>query len=140
MRQHLLLDPGCVDNGLQIAVRSGGHSASGHSGVDDGIVIDLSQMKRIDVDPDTQTTRCQPGLTWAEFDGATQVHGLAVTGGRFSTTGIAGLLLGSKAPESDLIASVTFVTILMTILIQAPTTEWLGRRLGLIAKAPTKQS
>jgi FAD/FMN-containing dehydrogenase len=83
------------DNGLQIAVRSGGHSAAGHSSVDDGIVIDLSPMKRIDVDPDTQITRCQPGLTWGEFDGATQIHGLAVTGGRFSTTGIAGLLLGS---------------------------------------------
>jgi cell volume regulation protein A len=47
---------------------------------------------------------------------------------------LAGLLLGSKAPEAHLIASVTFVTILMTILIQAPTTEWLGRRLGLLAK------
>ena len=83
------------DNGLEIAVRSGGHSAAGHSSVDDGLVIDLSQMKRIDVDPDSQITRCQPGLTWGEFDGATQVHGLATTGGRFSTTGIAGLLLGS---------------------------------------------
>ncbi len=83
------------ENGLEIAVRSGGHSAAGHSSVDDGLVIDLSQMKRIDVDPDSQITRCQPGLTWAEFDGATQVHGLATTGGRFSTTGIAGLLLGS---------------------------------------------
>ncbi|HEY2602393.1 MAG TPA: FAD-dependent oxidoreductase, partial [Thermoleophilaceae bacterium] len=83
------------DNDLPIAVRAGGHSAAGHSNVDDGIVIDLSQMKRIDVDPDTQITRAQPGLTWGEFDGATQVYGLAVTGGRFSTTGIAGLLLGS---------------------------------------------
>jgi hypothetical protein len=83
------------DNELTIAVRSGGHSAAGHSSVDDGLVIDLSQMKRIDVDPETQVTRAQPGLTWAEFDGATQMHGLAVTGGRFSTTGIAGLLLGS---------------------------------------------
>jgi FAD/FMN-containing dehydrogenase len=83
------------DNGLEIAVRSGGHSAAGHSSVDDGLVIDLSQMKRIDVDPDSQITRCQPGLTWGEFDGATQVHGLATTGGRFSTTGIAGLTLGS---------------------------------------------
>jgi len=83
------------DNSLEIAVRSGGHSAAGHSSVDDGLVIDLSQMKRIDVDPNSQITRCQPGLTWGEFDGATQVHGLATTGGRFSTTGIAGLLLGS---------------------------------------------
>ena len=53
---------------------------------------------------------------------------------------LAGLLLGNKAPQAHLIASVVFVTILMTILIQAPTTEWLGHRLGLIAKAPTKQS
>jgi len=83
------------ENGLAIAVRSGGHSAAGHSTVDDGLVIDLSSMKRIDIDPNTQITRCQPGLTWGEFDGATQMHGLAVTGGRFSTTGIAGLLLGS---------------------------------------------
>jgi potassium/hydrogen antiporter len=52
---------------------------------------------------------------------------------------LAGLLLGSKAPEAPLIASVTFVTILMTILIQAPTTQWLGDRLGLITKSPTKQ-
>jgi FAD/FMN-containing dehydrogenase len=83
------------ENGLTVAVRSGGHSAAGHSTCDDGLVIDLSQMKRIDVDPETQITRAQPGLTWAEFDGSTQMYGLAVTGGRFSTTGIAGLLLGS---------------------------------------------
>src|ERR1041385_955128 len=51
------------DNHLEIAVRSGGHSTVGHSGVDDGLVIDLSPMKRIDVYPETQTTRCQPGLT-----------------------------------------------------------------------------
>jgi hypothetical protein len=83
------------ESGLTIAVRSGGHSAAGHSSCDDGLVIDLTQMKRIDVDADAQTCRAQPGLTWGEFDGATQMHGLAVTGGRFSTTGIAGLLLGS---------------------------------------------
>jgi len=51
---------------------------------------------------------------------------------------LAGLLLGNRVPEAHLIASVTFVTILMTILIQAPTTEWLGHQLNLIAKAPTK--
>jgi FAD binding domain/Berberine and berberine like len=83
------------ENGLEIAVRSGGHSAAGHSTVDDGLVIDLSQMKGIDIDSDARTCRAQPGLTWGEFDAATQAHGLAVTGGRFSTTGIAGLLLGS---------------------------------------------
>ncbi|HZR85411.1 MAG TPA: sodium:proton antiporter [Bradyrhizobium sp.] len=53
---------------------------------------------------------------------------------------LAGLLLGNKAPQAHLIASVVFVTILMTILIQAPTTEWLGHKLGLIAKAPAKQA
>ncbi|HKN93419.1 MAG TPA: FAD-binding oxidoreductase [Thermoleophilaceae bacterium] len=83
------------ENGLEIAVRSGGHSAAGHSCVDDALVIDLTLMKRIDVDPEAQKCVAQPGLTWGEFDGATQMHGLAVTGGRFSTTGIAGLLLGS---------------------------------------------
>src|SRR5205085_11851561 len=83
------------DKALTVALRSGGDSAAGHSTVDDGIVIDLTLMKRIDVDTDAQTCRAQPGLTWGEFDGSTQMHGLAVTGGRFSTTGIAGLMLGS---------------------------------------------
>jgi FAD binding domain/Berberine and berberine like len=83
------------DSGMTIAVRSGGHSAQGHSSCDDGLVIDLSQMKGISVDPGSGTCRAEPGLTWAEFDTATQEHALAVTGGRFSTTGISGLILGS---------------------------------------------
>jgi FAD/FMN-containing dehydrogenase len=83
------------ENGLTVAVRGGGHSAPGYATCDDGIVIDLSSMKSIDVDPDAQTARAEAGLTWGEFDAATQEHGLAVTGGRFSTTGIAGLTLGS---------------------------------------------
>jgi FAD/FMN-containing dehydrogenase len=83
------------ENGLTVAVRAGGHSAAGHSSCDGGLVIDLSQMKGADVDPESRTVRAQPGLTWGEFDAATQAHGLAVTGGRFSTTGIAGLILGS---------------------------------------------
>jgi len=83
------------EHGLTIAVRAGGHSAAGHSSCDGGLVIDLSQMKGADVDHGARTVRAQPGLTWGEFDAATQAHGLAVTGGRFSTTGIAGLILGS---------------------------------------------
>ena len=83
------------ENGLTVAVRSGGHSAQGYGTWDDALVIDLAQMKDIEVDPDTCTVRAQAGLTWGEFDAATQEHGLAVTGGRFSTTGIAGLTLGS---------------------------------------------
>jgi hypothetical protein len=83
------------ENGVTIAVRGGGHSTLGLGTWDDALVIDLSQMKAIEVDPVGRTARAQAGLTWAEFDHATQEHGLAVTGGRFSTTGIAGLTLGS---------------------------------------------
>ena len=79
---------------LATAVRSGGHSVAGMSTVDDGLVIDLRNMKDITVDPETRTAKCGPGLTWAEFDRATQQHGLATTGGRVSTTGVAGLTLG----------------------------------------------
>ena len=82
-------------NGLTVAVRGGGHSAPGYATCDDGIVIDLSPMKKIEVDPAAKTVRAEGGVTWGEFDAATQEHGLAVTGGRFSTTGIAGLTLGS---------------------------------------------
>jgi hypothetical protein len=81
--------------GLEVAVRGGGHSAVGYGSVDDGIVIDLRDMNSIVVDPEAQTARAGAGATWGEFDAATQEHGLAVTGGRFSTTGIAGLTLGS---------------------------------------------
>jgi FAD/FMN-containing dehydrogenase len=83
------------ENDLTIAVRCGGHSASGYGTCDDGVVIDLSPMKTIEVDPAAKTARADGGLTWGEFDAATQEHNLAVTGGRFSTTGIAGLTLGS---------------------------------------------
>jgi FAD/FMN-containing dehydrogenase len=80
---------------MPLAVRGGGHSAFGHGTGDDVLVIDLSQMKGIRVDPDSKTVRAEPGLTWSEFDRETQAFGLAVTGGRFSTIGIAGLTLGS---------------------------------------------
>ena len=83
------------EQGLAIAVRGGGHSAQGYGTWDDALVIDLSPMKGIEVDPEQRVARAQAGLTWGEFDAATQEHGLAVTGGRFSTTGIAGLTLGS---------------------------------------------
>jgi FAD/FMN-containing dehydrogenase len=82
-------------NGLTVAVRGGGHAAAGHGTCDGGMVIDLSPMKAIRVDTAAKTARAEAGMTWGEFDAATQQHGLAVTGGRFSTTGIAGLTLGS---------------------------------------------
>jgi len=83
------------DNGLSVAVRGGGHSAVGYGTCDDGLVIDLSPMRGVRVDPARRTARAGGGATWGDFDRETQAFGLAVTGGRFSTTGIAGLTLGS---------------------------------------------
>ena len=81
-------------NDLMIAVRGGGHSIPGHSTCDDGIVIDLSPMKGIRVDPVRRTARAQGGVTWGEFDRETHAFGLATTGGQITHTGIAGLTLG----------------------------------------------
>ncbi len=83
------------ETGLPLAIKSGGHGVNGHALCDDGIVLDLSSMKRIDVDPEARVARAQPGVTWGEFDAATQAHGLATTGGRITTTGVAGLTLGA---------------------------------------------
>jgi len=81
-------------HGLEVAVRGGGHNVAGRAVVDDGLMIDLSPMKEIQVDPKARTAQAEPGLTWAEFNTATGEHGLATTGGVISTTGIAGLTLG----------------------------------------------
>jgi FAD/FMN-containing dehydrogenase len=79
---------------LLLAVCGGGHNVAGNAVCDGGLMIDLSPMKHIEVDPEAHTARAQPGLTWGEFDRATQAHGLATTGGLVSTTGIAGFTLG----------------------------------------------
>lgn len=81
--------------GLQIAVRGGGHSVAGYSTIEGGLLLDLGPMKGIDVDPGARMARVQPGVVWGEFDRATQAHGLATTGGRMTTTGVAGFSLGS---------------------------------------------
>jgi FAD/FMN-containing dehydrogenase len=83
------------ENGLEVAVRGGGHSVPGYSTCDDGIVIDLTPMTGVFVDPSARTARAAGGVTWGEFDRETQIFGLATTGGRITTTGIAGLTLGS---------------------------------------------
>lgn len=80
--------------GLDIAVRGGGHNVAGMAVCDGGLMIDLSLMKGIQVDPSTRRARAQPGVNWRELNRETQAHGLAVTGGVVSTTGIAGLTLG----------------------------------------------
>jgi FAD/FMN-containing dehydrogenase len=82
------------DAGLPIAIRGGAHNVAGRATCDDGLVIDLSEMKGIRVDPGTRTVRAEPGLRWSEFDRETQAFGLATTGGTVGDTGIAGLTLG----------------------------------------------
>lgn len=80
--------------GLEVAVRGGGHNVAGRATIDGGVMIDLSPMKGIHVDPKNRTVRAQGGVTWGELNRETQLHGLAVTGGIVSSTGIAGLTLG----------------------------------------------
>jgi FAD/FMN-containing dehydrogenase len=79
---------------LEISVRGGGHGVAGHAVTEGGVMIDLSLMKAIEVDPAGRRARAEPGVTWNELNAATQAHGLAVTGGVISSTGIAGLTLG----------------------------------------------
>jgi NAD(P)-dependent dehydrogenase (short-subunit alcohol dehydrogenase family) len=76
---------------------AGGHSAPGFCTFDDGIVIDVRKLDRVDVDPEARTVRCGSGLTWAQLDAATQAHGLAVAGGRVSGTGVTGLTVGGRS-------------------------------------------
>jgi FAD/FMN-containing dehydrogenase len=80
---------------LPLAARAGGHSVAGYSTIDDGLLLDLRPMRKIEVDTVARTARVGPGVTWGELDAATQEHGLATTGGRMTTTGVAGFVLGS---------------------------------------------
>jgi len=81
------------ENGLDLAIRGGGHSVPGF-GTCDGVVIDLSRMRGVRVDPASATARAEGGSTWGDFNAATYPFGLATTGGIISTTGVAGLTLG----------------------------------------------
>jgi FAD/FMN-containing dehydrogenase len=83
-----------VATGHDVAVRGGGHSVPGFGTADDAIVVDLSGLTRIEVDPKTQIARVGGGATWAMMNDATMAHGLATTGGVVASTGVAGLTLG----------------------------------------------
>ena len=81
------------DNGLLLSIKGGGHNVAGNAVNDGGLVIDLSRMRGVHVDPSTRTVRAQGGATWGDADREAQLFGLAVPGGVVSTTGIAGLTL-----------------------------------------------
>jgi FAD/FMN-containing dehydrogenase len=118
-----------VESGLEISVRGGGHNVGGRAVCDDGLMIDLSSMKGIYVDPGARTVRAQGGVTWGEFDRETQLHGLAATGGAVSTTGVAGLtlgggvgwLLGKYGLAIDNLISVELVTAAGEVLLASET-------------------
>lgn len=101
------------DRGLPLSVYGGGHGVTGSAICEGGVVVDLRGMKSIIVDPARRTVRAEGGVTWGEFDAATQAHGLLITGGRNPTTGIGGLTLGSGS-------------------------GWLERKLGLVCDSLIK--
>ena len=82
------------DHDLEIAVRGGGHNVAGTAVCDGGIVIDLSAMRAVSVDPVERTALVQGGALWGDVDHETQAHGLATTGGIVGHTGVGGLSLG----------------------------------------------
>jgi len=81
-------------HGVKVSIRGGGHNAGGLGVCDDGLVIDLSRIKYVHVDPATKTVRVGGGCTWGDVDHATHAFGLAVPSGIISTTGVGGLTLG----------------------------------------------
>lgn len=83
-----------AEQGLDVAVRGGAHSVPGFGTSDGGVVIDLSGMRGVRVDPVNRTARAEGGATWGDFNAATYPFGLATTGGIISTTGVGGLTLG----------------------------------------------
>jgi FAD/FMN-containing dehydrogenase len=104
---------------LPVAVRAGGHSGAGHGLVHDGLVIDVRPIAHVEVDPGARVARCGAGVLWADLDAATQAHGLAVTGGRDSTTGVAGLTLGSGSGWLERLYGLTADSLLGATVVTA---------------------
>jgi FAD/FMN-containing dehydrogenase len=106
------------EENLPFTTRAGGHSLAGFSTIEDGLVIDVRGLKQLSIDPAAKRASVGAGLEWGELDAATQEHGLAVTGGRISDTGVAGLTLGSGSGwlerrhglSADSLVSATVVT------------------------------
>jgi FAD/FMN-containing dehydrogenase len=104
---------------LPVSVRGGGHSAAGHAVADGALMLDLSGMKSILVDPAAGRAVAGPGLVWSEMDAATQAYGLATTGGVVGSTGIAGLTLGGGIGYMDRFAGLTCDNLLGAEIVTA---------------------
>jgi FAD/FMN-containing dehydrogenase len=107
------------DRGLELAVRSGGHSAAGHSTVDGGIVIDLRDMKKLEIDPDKRTAWAETGLTAIEYSTATVEHGLATGFGDTGSVGIGGITLGGGVGYLGRLHGLTIDNVLAAEIVTA---------------------
>ena len=107
------------EQGLPVSVRGGGHSAAGFAVADGALMIDVSALKEILVDPATRTAVAGSGLRWREVDAATQAYGLATTGGVDGTTGIAGLTLGGGLGWLDRLAGLACDNLLAAEVVTA---------------------
>jgi FAD/FMN-containing dehydrogenase len=107
------------EHGLLFSVRGGGHNVTGSAVADGGLMLDLSAMGQVVVDPDERTATAQPGCLWSDLDAATQEHGLAVTGGQASDTGIAGLTLGGGVGQLMRYCGATVDNLLAVDLVTA---------------------
>jgi FAD/FMN-containing dehydrogenase len=107
------------DRGLELAVRSGGHSAAGHSTVDGGIVIDLRDMKKLEIDPDKRTAWAETGLTAIEYSTATVEHGLATGFGDTGSVGIGGITVGGGVGYLGRLHGLTIDNVLAAEIVTA---------------------
>jgi len=108
-----------VAAGLPVSIRGGGHSAAGFSVADGALMLDLSAMKAIRIDPAARIAAAGPGLLWRELDAVTQGFGLATTGGVVGSTGIAGLTLGGGIGYLDRLAGLTCDNLLGAEIVTA---------------------